>query len=155
MSSVNYKPSKLKELDNYLDTLLHLLDQNKREKRVNIVVLEMVKSYAALTSLLTEQGSVDRVLFTLPDQGYLFNPDDFKDFKGNNIFFGGGYNGFCLAQSINELKGVLRLKNIKAITDLVINHPYIEKLIPNDIHGMEKEDTITLEEASQLFGFPN
>nr|MBA4405355.1 hypothetical protein [Nanoarchaeum sp.] len=152
MSSISYHPDKLNEADNYLTTLLGLLEQNKREKRVNVVVLEMANAYAALTSLLTEQGIVDRVLFTLPDNGLLFHPDEFNDFQDSNIFFGGGYNGACLSTSIREIKNILMLKHIKAIQDLVINPPTTKKLNSGRIYEVRRSDVITLEEASQLFG---
>jgi len=99
-----------KEAEEYLDTLFNFLnliqDLNLDGPKVSVVVLETIHHYTASTSFLLEEGLIDQVIFTEYDHGYPLDTNELIRFRGNNIFFGGGYNGNnrCLPQSIKEMK---------------------------------------------------
>jgi hypothetical protein len=140
------------EADAYLDNLLKLLHLNRDKSKVNIVALETIHHYAAATSLLLEEGLIDSVIFTEYDYGCPLNTNELKKFRRNYVFFGGGYNGQCLASSINEMKEKSFSKQIWAIKEFVINSPqhYRETLKRSSVEGIKSSKIIKLEEVIKM-----
>jgi len=90
-------------------------------KGLDKVIMDTAHHYAAGTSLLLEQGVVDRVLFTEFDKGSLLNLPDLMKFYGKTVYVGGGYNNRCL---YGALKYIIHIAGeIKVVEDLVLNCP--------------------------------
>ncbi len=127
-----------KEADEYLENLMELVENND-----NIVVLDTIHHYAAATSLLVENGIIDRVIFTENDDGKPHKMSELKDYSDKQIYFGGCYNEDCLNEAIRNMKEVKldyggSFEDIMAIKELVLNHPNIGRLKPEYITGVDK-----------------
>lgn len=131
----------------YLNTLLHFLQSYPDRSKVSIVTFETVHHYAAATSLLLEQRLIDRVIFTQYDCGYPLRMDGLRDFRKKNFYWGGGYNGLCLENSIDRMSSLVPEEKMFGISDLVLNSPFDSGLItkPNIIHGINDHRVITLD----------
>jgi hypothetical protein len=139
----------LEESNDYINSLLFFLNLRKKSSRVRVVALETVHHYAAATSLLLERGLVDRVIFTLYDQGYPLNPDELKIYGEDRIFLGGGYNSRCLNHSIKAMRGKLSFGKMWAIRELSLNSPEDcpQSLRVPYVRGLNPSRTISLQEA--------
>lgn len=136
-----------KEVDDYLDNLLGLLNLYHDSPKVNVVLLETIHHYAAATSLLVENGFIDRVIFTLYQRGELLDTDEFTEFEGDNIFWAGGYNDLCLTTSIQDMTDKTSSEKIWAIDELVLNSPlmYDISLRTSEVLGLSSSKMIKLE----------
>lgn len=112
-----------KEADDYLTNLLDFLSLKRNRENVGVVALETIHHYAAMTSLLLERGLIENVIFTKYDNGRPLDIDEFKKYKKDQIFFGGGYNKKCLSSSINALGLLVPNSHIWAIRELVLDSP--------------------------------
>ncbi|OGY55518.1 MAG: hypothetical protein A2912_05845 [Candidatus Buchananbacteria bacterium RIFCSPLOWO2_01_FULL_40_23b] len=156
LSHMNYIDSDegRRDVEKYEDDLLHLLSMNKSsQSRVGVVLLETLHHYAAASSLLVEAGLVDRVVFTEYDSGIPLNLRELKDFSGKRIYFGGGYNGRCLKNSMDCMAARTSSKLIFGISDLVLNSPqyYGGRVRVSRIDDFVAKRTVTLEEAMRRF----
>jgi hypothetical protein len=140
------------DAEEYLDKLLGLLQMRTDNSEVSVVALETIHHYAAATSLLVENGLIDRVIFTEYDSGYPLIPEELADFKDNTIFFCGAYNGSCLYSSIRTMEDHISTGQIWAIRDLVLNSPqdYSSTLHPKRVVGVDKSRVVNLEKALQM-----
>lgn len=131
----------------YADNLMKLLKSNLPRDRLNLVVLETAYHYAAATSLLLENGLVDRVVFTEYDSGSVLDGKDIDELKDKRVFFGGGYNYRCLSSGIDDIKDA-GAKELWAIKDLCLNSPQDERktLWPGKIKNIDACRLITLED---------
>jgi hypothetical protein len=138
-----------RECKKYLDNLLGFLNLNQTKNKIGVVALETIHHYAAATSLLLEMGLINRVVFTEYDLGHPLNKNELRDFKKKEVFFGGGYNGRCLKNSIMDLRGYVNPQKIWAIKELVLNPPDENEhtLIPSEVTGIETKRIISLEDA--------
>jgi hypothetical protein len=137
------------EVNDYLDNFLNFLNLSRNKSMVNMVALETIHHYAAATSLLLEEGLVDRVIFTLYDNGCPLDIDELSTFSENIIFFGGGYNKKCLSRSIREMNNKLSSGEIWAIKELSLNSPqdYIETLKLSVVENVNPSRIISLEDV--------
>jgi hypothetical protein len=162
----NVNSDKLKqEADVYLNTFLDLVSLERKNK-FSIVLLDTLHHYAAATSLLLESGNVDDVIFTDYKNGYALDIEDITPFKDKKIYFGGGFDGRCLACSIDEMRE-LQLHNfpkwwnipcsednIWAIRGLVINSPNdkIQTLFPESVKGLTDDKLVNLDDLLKSTG---
>ncbi len=113
-----------KEVDEYTNKLFTLLGKTPPHDRVGLVILETLHHYAAATSLLLELGLIDKVIFTLYDEGIPLDSSELEEFNDKVIFVGGNYNKRCLEYSIKEIKKIVNSEEqIWAIYDLILNAP--------------------------------
>lgn len=112
------------EADEYWNRLMNVFEGGLCAYGVGIVAFETIHHYAAATSLLLENGQIDRVFFTQFDKGYLAEQDGFGELKDKQFYIGGSYNGHCYRGSCEEVyKMASSDDKIWAIRDLVIDHP--------------------------------
>ena len=142
-----------KEVEEYLEKLANFLKIKRDNAGVRVISLETIHHYAAATSLLLEGGLIDKTIFTLYDEGYTLNPEELEPYKNDEIFFGGGYNNYCLKISIKEMKKISS-GEIWAIQELILNSPRkgIDTLKPKHVYGLPKSRVINLEEAVKRMG---
>lgn len=134
----------------YLDTMVDFL--MSPERRVPIVLFESVFHYAAASSLLLEQGLVDRVIFTEGDGGYPLCYDDLDQLKSKEIYFGGAYNGRCLYHSISAVKQSVHYTSLFGISDLILNSPQDENTElwkPKQVDGLYNSQVVCLEHGKK------
>jgi hypothetical protein len=151
-------PSAEKDAEKYLDTLIKFLQMNQENSQVDVVILDTIYHYAAASSLWLEAGMVKDVIFTEYDGGAPIVLNEFGRFIEKQILFGGGYNGLCLANSIDCALYFMPSDNIWAIRDLVFRNPR-DSSIPSGVPivglprvaRVEKSKTITLEDAAKMF----
>ena len=94
----------------------------ERPAELSIVLAEILQDYAAVTSLLLEQGLVDDVVFTRYNQGFPLQKKGLARFKGKTIIMAGGYNHRCLNHSLAAMIDASRSsKDIFVARDLVID----------------------------------
>jgi len=130
----------------YLQQFMGFLERRPDSSRLGVVVLDTVHHYAAGTSLLLEQGKVDQVLFTQFDRGNILHPRDLNILKGRTIFIGGGYNGRCLQDSINDLKPLAGSEDaLTGLIDLVLTCPNdnYSNIRPRHVIDIPKKAVIT------------
>ena len=113
-----------KEFDKYLLNLNELLTHRGSKK---IIVLDTAHTYAAFTSLLLENKTIDEVIFTSPEGLELNKDSNSSRSHYKNFFLAGGYYkkqdqdpGFLL-----EAKHFLEKhhKKVYAIEGLILNSP--------------------------------
>jgi|TARA_B100001971_G_C18225638_1_gene560203 hypothetical protein len=140
-----------REVGEYLDNLLKLLNLNRVRSEVGMVALETIHHYAAATSLLLEAGLIDRVIFTERDRGCILDKEELEEFGENDVFFCGGYNRKCLTSSIGDMEDVSSPNRIWAVEDLVLNSPedYNETLRTGEVRGVAQSRVIGLDKAVQ------
>jgi len=125
------RPESVEQAKTYLNNLFKLLRGNLDKKKVEIALVETPTHYAAASSLLVEEGLIDKVIFTRYDQGIPLNPDDKKLLDQKNAFYGGGYVGYiekngkleqrCFSQFVTRTWNLTA--NNTAIQDLIIQSP--------------------------------
>ena len=144
-----------KEADEYLDNLLGLLNLYRDSPKVNVVLLESIHHYAAATSLLVENGLIDRVIFTLYQRGDLLDTDEFTEFERDNIFWAGGYNELCLTTAIQDMTDKTSSKKMWAIEELVLNSPkvYDISLRTSEVLGLSSSKMIKLQEVIRRLSY--
>ena len=92
---------------------------------IGMLLMETPQHYAAVTSLLMEQGFATDVVFTRFDNGTLLDENDAKVMTGTVPYFGGGYNDKCLGWGIRQAEYVLEGgQKVYVIRDLVVNAPH-------------------------------
>lgn len=136
------------EADAYLDRLLGFLNSRKERPDIGVVVLETLHHYAAATSLLLENGMVDRVIFTEYDCGCPLDPSELDGIDARGIYLGGGYNGRCLECSIKRMRRRIGPEHLWAVQELVLNSPqdYTQTLLPESVYGLDDSRMITFDE---------
>ena len=85
------------------------------------VIFETADHYPAGTAHLVEQGLVDRIVVTKPDQGCLNFTEEVYAFNNRSVFIGGGFIDKCLYQTACELDPHTR--DIVFIKDLITHSP--------------------------------
>lgn len=149
-----------KEVEQYLDTLINLLEKNQKDRKAGIVVMETVHHYAAATSLLLENGLVDQVIFSEFDSGFALNKKDLWQFRKKNLFCCGGYNdydegGKCLNATILDLQRHVPKSRIYAIRDLTLNSPCdcSSTLRPKHVMYLKDENVLPMESVEASLGY--
>ncbi len=130
-------PSMKDEANAYKEKLLWFLYQNFPRDNMRIITLDTLHNYAAATSLLLEQGLIDKVFFTEHDGCPLVNNKELNQFKYKTFFMAGGYNHICLSELIEEIeKSTHHYDQIWAIQDIITNSPRppSTSLIPSEIY---------------------
>ncbi|MBW2976155.1 hypothetical protein KY347_01765 [Candidatus Woesearchaeota archaeon] len=143
------------DADDYLNRAMDVLEGGIPKENASIVVLDTIHHYAATTSLLLEEKTIDQVRFTEYDQGYLVDSSELNQIKGKNLFFAGAYNKKCLSQSIVEILNKKHpMEKLWIIRDLVLDSPGQRirtlKVIGRTDTGqydIPRKNAITLEEA--------
>lgn len=137
------------EVGNYTYNLIKLLNRIQIKPKASVAVLETIHHYAAVTSLLLENGLINQVIFTLHDSGYPLEARELEQFRGN-VFFGGGYNGRCLRASIDKMKKMFT-KSIWGIQELVLNSPEDcqDTLKVSGVNGLDTNQMITLQQLER------
>ena len=128
------------EADQYVKNMMQLLGM-RRKPSVGVVALETIHHYAACTSLLLEQGLVDKVIFTGYDSGMPMDTTELNHFS--KVYFGGGYNNYCLYTSIKKMQSRTESKNIYGIHGMILESPIKRgSIISNSVSGVENMITI-------------
>ncbi|HLE06467.1 MAG TPA: hypothetical protein VI790_03875 [Candidatus Nanoarchaeia archaeon] len=142
-----------KEANDYTQKLIKLLSERDKEK-TGLIILETLHHYAATTSLLLEQGLIDKAIITEYDAGTPLNEYLLEEFFDKTIYIGGGYNEKCLKAS---MRSILRMKmpnehEVYAVKDLIIDSPfeYPQSIKPRRIDGIHQTQVITLDEMIKL-----
>ncbi len=135
------------DLGHYIQNIRKLFDKKPRE----IIVLDTIHNYAAITSKLLEEGFVDKVILTYFMDGYPLRREKLKILNNKKNFIGGGYysNTYhrCLNQALKCMKQSRTRRDIWLIKDLVLQSPQETKqLFPDKIKGIPKEKIINLED---------
>jgi hypothetical protein len=120
------------------------------KSNADIVVLETLHHYAAATSLLLEDGLIDKLIFTEFDNGHPIIKKELDEFsKKDVIYFGGGYNKHCLTHSIIDIEDKISKNKIWGIKDLIINSPqeHYKTLKTSKIEGIDNLRIISIEDA--------
>ncbi len=108
------------ESEEYLTALWDFLELRKRSGKGYVVALETAENYAVATSLLSETGLIDDVLFTCSHSGYLLGNQDTSSLRGDEIHFAGGYLGQCLSASIEIIKFHSSPRAVYGIRELIL-----------------------------------
>lgn len=151
--------SHLKEnCQKYSNNLVKLLTAGLDRDKINLVLIEMPEIYAATTSLLLEEGLIDKVLFTERGYGNLLD-NNFLNIPNRNYFIGGGYNRRCVTSFIknhlNKNRG-----NVYPIFGLLTNPTNdsgdffprnIEEYRIDAIYKMNVNKTLNLDEVIKEF----
>ncbi len=142
-------PTVQQEADKYLYSLFDLLCWNREAFHFPIVLFETLHHYAAVTSLLLEQGFITSVLFTQCDSGMPLEKTAVTPLKDCFTFFGGGYNYRCLTSAVKAVADVNSPQQLWAVKEFVLNSPYDSPYVlqPAQVEGIAKERTISLEET--------
>jgi len=136
------------EANKYLDNLLGFLNSCRDNPNVRVAVLEAIHAYAAVTSLMLEQGLIDRVVLTEYDKGYPLREGELPVFSEKPGFIGGGYNTRCLSHSTRAIENAGWSGELWAIKDLTLNSPLdATKLTPSNIPPIPESRVIDLETA--------
>jgi len=118
-----YNESQKLDADNYIKKFTKLLN-NRDSLDANFVLLDTVHFYSGRTSLLLEDGAVDRTMLTKYDRGYLDNNSDLKYLEDKQLFVAGGYTNQCILHILHTLTSRSRFKdNVWAIEDLMLKNP--------------------------------
>lgn len=114
-----------KQAIEYTNRLGLVLNSRLDRERLGIIVLDDIHHYAAATSLLLEQGRVDRVIFTKCDSGYILNKGDLDFMADKEIYLGGLYSGTRRAvQAVaSQLNLVTSPEQVLQINGLMLSSP--------------------------------
>ncbi len=141
------------EADQYLMRLWDFIYFNKERQGVEFVVLETLHHYAAATSLLLERELIDRVIFTTHDMGFPTSRPSLDYYGGDQVYFGGGYNGLCLEQGIESMISRSEsFEKVWAIYDLILESPGKKTLTPLEIKNIRGEQALILSQATERLG---
>lgn len=124
-----------------------LLQQNKKEKFANTILVETAHHYASLSSLLVEEGYIDKVLFTKFDSGDCLQQRAFENINNKNIFFSGGFVRNCLKNVLYQVQLQSKNSTIFGIKENLID--LIDLSLPN------KKYTLHPGRSAQGFSFFN
>lgn len=137
----------------YLSKLVSLLNLDRHDSEVGIVVLESASHYAAATSLLLESGLCDRVIFSEEGFGRALNPGELKPYESDQIFFGGGYDKMCLSAAIAQMHKLNLSKPLRAMGDLVLSHPWASnRLTPLYVDCIHESHVSSLDDVLSELG---
>jgi len=157
MDSIVTKQKKMDVVE-YSDSFFKLVYANLPRDKVQVLLLDTIYNYAAATSLLLENGSIDRVFFTRPTSGFLNKKLQLDELKGKRLFWGGLYHKHCLNRSLLEADTQLgSLRYYQLIKDLILNSPMVRgsTLKPQNIYGILKNfpdsNIISLQEVFRKF----
>ena len=112
-----------KEADDYLKTLMNFLKLARDRSKLGIAAFETPHHYAAATSLLLEEGLIDKVVFTEFDRGIPLKIHELDEFRNHFTYFGGMYNRLCLSTAIRMMQTTSSLAQVLVIPELVLDSP--------------------------------
>ncbi|MBU5689875.1 MAG: hypothetical protein QXM68_03170 [Candidatus Aenigmatarchaeota archaeon] len=135
------------EAKEYLETMLEFLQE--ANALANVILLDTIHHYAAVSSHLLELGLANYVIFTLYDDGRSLYPNSINILSGTRVFLAGGYNNRCLFSSIRDISEVQC--DMFAIKGLVLNSPRdnLNTIIASSVVGIDQSRLITIEDVKK------
>lgn len=135
-------PCDRKDAEKYKQNLLKVFSPDFPRDRINLVLFETAHHYAAASSLLLEEGLVDKVFFTSYGSGKLLESEweHFIAYGNRKFFIGGSYNGLCITGSFIQTSKIAKPVEEKnfAVQDLILNHWILPILKATDIYTTKK-----------------
>ena len=110
----------------YYTGLKKIVAARRTHSEISLIIFESLPHYAAASSLLLEQGSVDDVVFTRNNSGYLLERSDLFRLRGKELMLCGGYNRRCFTSAMVDTLEVCKgdAKSISVIEGMVLDSPH-------------------------------
>jgi len=129
------------DVDNYVESLSKVMCQGRFD--FDLVILENLHDYAAVTSLLLEDNLIDDVIFTEYMRGNLLNIEDIIPYADKEIFLGGLYYENSLSCVSERLKK--KAKKVSLVSDLILRDPdkSNDTILQTRFENSENETSLT------------
>lgn len=98
---------------------------------ISRVLIEDIFFYASATSLLTEAGIFDRVIFTMASAGEALDRRSLQALRGRTVFMAGGYNKLCYTSAAQEVMNVVGAEKVWAVSDVTFQSPRLTRRFLN------------------------